>query len=220
MPFVLLLPTVCYNGLAQGFIYGSIPPLIINKSWRYFLFAIFGLVSILSSIVFGKLSDYLGRRLLVFAIGALAHMIILGFLFTLWAPPFDQDRFGMFIVIITCLSMGDAIYTIQIYATMSIFYGQTRPTDAFACMKAFQSACIAIAFIEQVYVPFSVQILILIIVLSFSFIALIYEHYGIISLDTGKTMISMQKQDEKKVENIKEVEIPLTTLNNSHEIIT
>jgi MFS family permease len=220
IPFLLLLPTICYSGLSQGFIYGAIPPLVINKSWKFFLFAIFGFVSTLSSIIFGKLSDYLGRRLLIFGVGALTHIIILGLLLILWMPPFDQNRFDIFVIIIICLSMGDAIYTIEFYAAISIFYGQTRPTDAFACMKAFQAGCTAIAFIEQVYLPFYVQILCLIIVLSLSFIALIYEHYRIISLDTGKTIMSIQKQNQTKVETENEVEIPLATSNNNVEIMT
>jgi MFS family permease len=215
IPFLLLLPTICYSGLSQGFIYGTIPPLIINKSAKFLLFAFYGFISACSSIIFGKLSDYLGRRLLIFAIGALVHMIVFGLLLIVWTPPIDENRFEIFVIIIACLSMGDAIYMTQFYAVLSILYGETRPTDAFACMKAFQAGFTAISFIEQVYVPFSVQILCLIIVLSLSLITLIYEHYAIISLNTGKTIMSMENQNQNKVETEQEAKIPLATLNNS-----
>jgi MFS family permease len=212
IPFLLLIPTMCYSGLSQGFIYSAIPPLITDNSRKFLMFTLFGIINASSSIFFGKLSDYLGRRLLVFTIGTLVHMTIYGLLSIIWKPPLDENRIEIFIIMIICLSMGDAIFTTQLYAILAILYGDTRPAEAFACFRVFQASCTAIVFVGQVYFPFSVHILYLIIVLSLSLITLIYEHYGIASLDTGKMIISIQKPNKNKMETKADVQIPLTTL--------
>jgi MFS family permease len=215
IPFLLLIPTMCYSGSIQGFVSAAIPPLIINKSRKFLIFALYGIVNACSSIVFGKLSDYLGRRLVIFAIGAFVHMIIFGLLLIIWKPPLDENRIEIFVITISCLSIGDSIFITQLYAIIAIFYGETRPAEAFACVRVFQAGCTAIVFVGQVYFSYSVQILCLLILLSLALITLIYEHYRIISLDTGKTIISMQKQNKDKTETEVEVEIPLTTLHNT-----
>ncbi len=206
---------MCYNGLSQGFIYAAVPPLIIDKSQKFLIFALFGFFGACGALFFGKLSDFLGRRLIIFGIGALAHLTIFGLLLILWKPPLDANRIEIFIILAICLSIGDAIFTTQIYAVLGMLYGETRPADAFACYRLFQAGSIAIGFVEQVYLSFSMQVLCLIILLSLSLITLIYEHYGIISLNTGKTIISMQKENKNKMEIEIEPQIPLTTLPNT-----
>ncbi|CAF1559746.1 unnamed protein product, partial [Didymodactylos carnosus] len=55
---LFIMPIICYVGLSWTYIYGSIPPLILNNSLKFFAFVCFGLTSALSSIFFGKLSDH------------------------------------------------------------------------------------------------------------------------------------------------------------------
>ena len=211
IPFLLLIPTMCYLGLSQGFIFATVPPLIVDKSQKFLIFAFFGFVNACSSVIFGKLSDYLGRRLLIFAIGIIAHMTIFGLFLTVWTPPLDANRVDIFIVMAICLGVGDAIFTTQVYSILATFYGATRSAEAVACMKVFQAGCSAIGFVEQVYFPFSLQIICLIITSSLSFITLICEHYCVRSLDTGKMIMNVQNENENDMETEVKVEIPLTT---------
>ncbi|CAF1487367.1 unnamed protein product [Adineta steineri] len=209
IPFLLLIPVMCYLGLSEGFIYGSIPPLIFDKSQKFLIFTIYGIVNAFSSIIFGKLSDKLVRRLIIYAIGGLSYMIIFVLLLTIWKPPLDQNRFEIFVMLVTGLAIGESIFLSQVCSTLAVFYGQTRPTDAFACLRIFQAGCTAIGFFTQPYVSFRIQIFCLIILLTLSLITLIYEHYCVISLDTGKTMISTSEANKTKIEI--ESAIPLTT---------
>ncbi|CAF4209471.1 unnamed protein product [Adineta steineri] len=209
IPFLLLIPVMCYLGLSEGFIYGSIPPLIFDKSQKFLIFTIYGTVNAFSSIIFGKLSDKLVRRLIIYAIGGLSYMIIFVLLLTIWKPPLDQNRFEIFVMLVTGLAIGESIFLSQVCSTLAVFYGQTRPTDAFACLRIFQAGCTAIGFFTQPYVSFRIQIFCLIILLTLSLITLIYEHYCVISLDTGKTMISTSEANKTKIEI--ESAIPLTT---------
>ena len=202
---------MCYNGLSQGFIFASIPPLIIDKSRKFLILALFGVISASSSFIFGKLSDTLGRRLLIFVIGALAHMIIFILLLSVWKPPLDETRIDILFTLVVCLSIGDAIFTTQLCSIVVMFYGKTRPADAFACMKVFQAGSTAIAFIEQVYLSFHQQLLCLIIVLSLTMVTLIYEHYGVASLDTTKVITSMKRENINEMKNESDTEILLIT---------
>ncbi|CAF0944466.1 unnamed protein product [Rotaria sordida] len=212
--FLFLIPTMCYSGLSQGFIAAAVPPLIVDKSWKYLIFGLFGTVSAVSYVFFGKLSDLIGRRLLIFAIGALAHMTIFVLLLLVWKPPLDQNNTEIFLILVIGLSIGDAIFGTLLYSIIGTFYEESRLADAFACLKVFQAGSTAIAFVEDVYVPFSIQVLCLIILLSLAFITLIYEHYGITSLDTGKTRMSIQKENKKETEADIEGQFAYATLSN------
>jgi MFS family permease len=199
-PFLLLIPTMCYGGLAQAFIFAAVPPLIVDRSQKFLMFALYGLVGAASSFVFGKLSDlFPRRRLLIFGFGALAHLIIFALFLFVWQAPFDETRMDVFITMVICLSIGDAIFMTQLYPVIANFYGTTRPSDAFASMKVFQSGFTAIGFVQQVYLAFSTQILILIVILFFSLITLIAKQYLV------KEPISLKKEND-----LAEVEMSLT----------
>ncbi|CAF4693533.1 unnamed protein product [Rotaria sp. Silwood1] len=212
--FILLIPAMCYNGLSQGFIFATIPPLIVDKSRKYLMFALFGTISSFSFIFVGKLSDLIGRRLFIFIIGALAHMIIFGLLLTIWKASLYESRTEIFVMLLTGLSIGDTIFSTLLYSIIASIYGETRPADAFACLRLFQSGSTAIAFVEQVYIRFSTQVLCRIIVLSLTVIILIYEHYCVISFDVGKTNMSIEKKRKKETEADMEAQIALTALTN------
>ena len=182
---------MCYGGLAQGFIHAAVPPLIVNRSQKFLMFALYGLVGAISSFVFGKLSDLFSRRrLLIFGVGALAHLIIFALFLFVWQAPFDETRLDVFITMVTCLSIGDSIFMTQIYPVIAILYGTTRPSDAFASMKVFQSGFTAIGFVQQVYLAFSTQIFILIVVLFVSLITLVAEQYLV------KASVSLEKEND------------------------
>ncbi|CAF4725036.1 unnamed protein product [Rotaria socialis] len=210
--FALLIPTMCYSGLAQGFIYATVPPLIFDKSQKFLVFAILGGVNALNSLFFGKLSDLFPRRVFIFAFGAFAHLIIFGLLLLLWKPPLDQNRIEIFIILIIGLSIGDTIYTTLIYSVMGIFYAETRPADAFACLKIFVAGATAIGFIEQVLLTIPMQILCLILSMLVSIMTLIYEHYFVVSIDTGKSRKPIEQKNKEEVEVEIEEQLLLTTL--------
>src|SRR4051794_39312798 len=57
----MIIATIIYSGVSQGFIFGDFPPMIADKQWKFFVMAAFGLADVLSSILLGKLSDRVGR---------------------------------------------------------------------------------------------------------------------------------------------------------------
>ena len=209
LQFLLLIPVMSYSGLAQGFIFAAVPPLITDNSRKFLIFALFGLVSAISSFAFGKLSDFLGRRLISLVIGALSHAIIFLLLLIQWTPPLDENRIGVFVTLTICLSIGDAIFMTQLYSIIAVLYGKTRPTDAFACMKVFQAGFTALGFVQQIYFRFSTQLITLLALLLLTLVTLFYEHYGVVSLDTGIKAPWKNKEQRNRTEIELESQTPL-----------
>lgn len=186
--------------------------MIVDKSRKFLVFAIFGLTSAASSILFGKLSDSRLSRSNVFLVGALAHAVIYGLLLSVWQPPLSQDRLAIFIVLVIGLGLGDSVLGGQLCSTIAVFYGHTRPADAFACLKVFQAVSTALVYFVQVYLPIRTLVVCLIIALSLAMITLIYEHFQGISLDTGKTMTQIREMEKATTEIEIENTQPLTIL--------
>ena len=216
-PFLFLIPACCYSGLGQGFLYGAVPPLIIDKSFKFLIFALVGAVNMVSSFLFGKLSDRLHRRLIIFGIAIVSHLTILVLLLTIWKTPLDQTRVEIFVVIGVGLSIGDAIFMSQLYPVLAIFYGKTRPTDAFAAFKVFQAGATAVGFVQQIFLPFSAQVTTMIGLALVTFALLVYGNYRIRSLDTDPK-ITTPMVDPKDIEAERrddpDLQIPLTTTTN------
>jgi hypothetical protein len=203
---------MCYSGLAQAFIYAAVPPLIKDKSQKFFVFALFGIVSATSSFVAGKLSDFLRCRLVVFVVAALAHLIIYGLLLLQWTPPFDDQPIEIFVTMTFCLSIGDSIFMTQLYPVISTFYGKTRPADGFACTRVFQAGLTALGFVAQVYLRFSTQLIILIVVLSGAMLVLVYGHRCVASLDGKTTSVTLP------IDTNIDVNIPLSDMSSNEQL--
>lgn len=178
------------------------------------MLALFGGVSTFSSLVFGKLSDLLCCRLIMFVIGALSQLTSFGLLLMIWKPSFVEDRFEIFIIIVIGLSIGDSIFSTLIYSVVGILYGETRPADAFACSRIFLSGCTAIGFVEHIYLTIPIQILFLVITMSCSLVILTYEHHYVVSLDTGKLIMTTEKQNTNGIHVDSEEQIRLTSLSD------
>ena len=215
LPFVLLVPSISYLGLTQGFIYADIPPLITDNSKKFLIFAFYGIVTALCSIVFGRLSDSRIRRLDVFILGAFSHTVIYALLLTKWKPPLDQTRIEIFIIIVSGLAVGDSLFTSQLFSTLAVFYGFTRPADAFASLKIFQSAATALIYVTQAYISLRIRLFGLIVLASLAIVTLIYEHYGVQSLDTGKTNMEAQRSSITLSNTKIDDGLPLNTSTNT-----
>ena len=120
-PFLFLVPTMCFNGLAQGFLGSAVPPMIADKSRKFMVFALLGLCSAINSFIFGKLSDLIGKRLIIFSIGGLAYLSIFSFFLTIWHPPFEDNRWEIITAIILCFLL----------ATLFLLINCTRSSDHF-----------------------------------------------------------------------------------------
>ncbi len=86
----LIIPAIIYSGVSQGLIFGDFPPLIADKQWKFFVMAAFGAADVASSIILGKASDKIGRKLVVL-IGFVVHFT--GYLFWYFYE-FNGDEYG------------------------------------------------------------------------------------------------------------------------------
>ncbi|CAF3833834.1 unnamed protein product [Rotaria sp. Silwood1] len=174
-----------YYGVQQSFLYAGLPPLIKDKTGKYFVFAVANIVNTIRAIAFGKLSDRLCRRLPVCIWSLLLPTALYALLLTIWKPPLDQQNIYIFLALATGVGMSNAILSIELGAILGTFFGQMRPSDAFANFKIFHAGSSALGFLLLNYFSFRVSLLTLISMMIVSLTTLIICHYGFSSIDTG-----------------------------------
>lgn len=100
---LVLIPIMVYSGLSQSYIFGSFPPLIIDKATKFFVLAAIGAVDALASVAMGKLSDRSGR-VIVLVIGFVTSGSAILFLMN-WSV--DQDAVYVFFLVGIVMGISD-----------------------------------------------------------------------------------------------------------------
>lgn len=139
---LILVPIMIYSGLSQTFIFGAFPPLILDRSTKFFVLATVGATDAISSVVMGKLSDKYGR-VLVLLIGFLTAGGAI--LFLLFWHVSQADSYVFFLVGVV-LGVSDGVFNTQIYVILGTWF-EGRTEEAFANFKLFQAGSTAVAFL-------------------------------------------------------------------------
>jgi len=139
---LVLVPIMIYSGLSQTYIFGAFPPLIEDRSTKFFVLATVGATDALSSVVMGKLSDRHGR-VLVLLIGFLTAGSAI--LFLLFWHVSQADSYVFFLVGVV-LGISDGVFNTQIYVILGTWF-DGRAEQAFANFKLFQAGSTAVAFL-------------------------------------------------------------------------
>jgi len=151
---MLLVPMILYNGLEMGFIWGdftkyyAVPAL--GQDNMPFVMCAFGATDALASLLFGRLSDVIGRPIIV-AVGALCQLSILICSLVLTIEPLGDDKepemksWIMLFVGAAVWGIGDAVWNTQIMAILGEWF-RCDKSAAFANYKLWQSLATAVAF--------------------------------------------------------------------------
>eukprot|EP01027_Heterolobosea_sp_BB2_P005155 GEZU01007911.1.p1 GENE.GEZU01007911.1~~GEZU01007911.1.p1 ORF type:complete len:481 (+),score=140.46 GEZU01007911.1:134-1576(+) len=129
--FVLIIALILYSGYSQSYFFGVMTKQM-TKNWLPWVMSAFGATETIGSIVLGKLSDVLGRRL----------ALCLTFLFqaTGIAFSFFIDKYQPYFFFLTACTFGfgDSGVNTQMYALVGYLF-QTQTAPAFAALKFIQS---------------------------------------------------------------------------------
>ncbi|NXN97631.1 UN93A protein, partial [Rhinopomastus cyanomelas] len=141
----LLIPLTMYSGLEQGFLSGDYTKAYVTCALgiRYVGYAMicFAAVNSLSSLLFGKISQYSGRQLL-FALAAVANTACIIALL-LWQP--HPKQLAVFFVFPALWGLADAIWQTQTNGLYGILFEKHKEA-AFANYRLWESLGFVVAF--------------------------------------------------------------------------
>ncbi|KAH3767213.1 transporter, major facilitator subfamily protein [Pelomyxa schiedti] len=197
----LLIPPIFYSGLSEGFVFSdftnSIIATVLGIEWVGYIMALFFASDSISSFVFGKLVDTIGKRIMIVC-GTIAHVVCLLF-FILWLQfePLDGLADGMWPATIwicaALLGLGDAVFFgVLPNSMMGTWFSESREA-AFSNMKLWQSVGFAIGYIWGPYLGLQLKCVLV-------FATLIVAVYSIIVLDRAVCNLN-HKHDNKSLVN-------------------
>ncbi|XP_074044138.1 protein unc-93 homolog A-like [Macrotis lagotis] len=194
----LLIPLTMYSGFEQGFLSGdytkSYVTCALGIQYVGYVMICFSATNSISSMLFGKLSQYTGR-IALFALGAVIHLSCIISLL-LWKP--HPGQMAVFFVFPALWGMADAILQTQTNAIYGVLFVKNKEA-AFANYRLWESLGFVIAFGYSTFLCVSTKLYIVLGVLILSGVT-----YGIVEyLERGKPpeTVAEKKQGQTEVVN-------------------
>ncbi|XP_068926523.1 protein unc-93 homolog A-like [Petaurus breviceps papuanus] len=177
----LLIPLTMYNGFEQGFLSGDYTKSYVTCALGIhlvgFVMICFSAVNSICSLLFGKLSQYTGRKFL-YALGSAIHFTCMIFLL-LWKPNPSQKI--IFFLFAAFWGVGDAIFQTQNNAIYGVLFMKNKEA-AFANYRLWESLGFVIAFGYSTFLCVNIKLYIVLVVLILSMVT-----YGTVEvLEHGK----------------------------------
>jgi len=152
---LMLIPFTLYSGMSQTFIYGNFPALIADNFHKFTALSVFGAVDAVCSVLFGSLSDRVGK-LPVLSIAFVAHGTVYVYFYLLWhsngnVDPLQSDQLQhdwyVFCAVAVFLGVGDAGFNTQLYTLYESLLG--KEAEVFANLKFWQSLAMTWGFVSN-----------------------------------------------------------------------
>ena len=155
---LILIPFTLYSGISQAFEYGNFPAQINDSFHKFAALAVFGGVDAICSLLFGRLSDKIGR-LPILTIAFISHGTVYIY-FYLYSSMIENDASESasdidkiqhdwydFFIVATFLGIGDAGFNTQMYALYGSLLGEK--SEVFANLKFWQSISMTWGFLSS-----------------------------------------------------------------------
>ncbi|XP_053141288.1 protein unc-93 homolog A isoform X1 [Hemicordylus capensis] len=162
----LLIPLTMYSGFEQGFLAGdytkSYVTCALGINFVGYVMICFSAANSLCSMLFGKISQFTGRKVL-FALGAVVHLACIIALL-LWKP--SPKHLPVFFILPAFWGVADAIWQTQTNALYGVLFEKNKEA-AFANYRLWESLGFVIAFgystFLQVYIKLYIVLAVLVI---------------------------------------------------------
>ncbi|XP_031793356.1 protein unc-93 homolog A-like isoform X3 [Sarcophilus harrisii] len=163
----LLIPLTMYSGFEQAFLAGDYTKSYVTCALgiRYvgFVMICSSATNSISSLIFGKLSQYTGR-IALYALGTVTHFTCIISLLV-WRPHPSQEI--LFFLFAALWGIGDAVFQTQNNALYGVLFVNNKEA-AFANYRLWESLGFVIAFGYSTYLCVSIKLYILLGALIFS----------------------------------------------------
>ncbi|KAK9154259.1 hypothetical protein Sjap_001739 [Stephania japonica] len=174
---LLIIPLIAYSGLQQAFVWAEYTKHIvrpaIGESGVGGAMAVYGAFDAVCSLAAGRLTSGLPSITLIVSGGALIQTIVL--LWILLKYSMVSGVLGVVypLVMAAMLGMGDAVFNTQLNALLGLLF-RDDTEGAFAQLKVWQSATIAVVFFVGPFVSLQAMVLVMIGVLVISMAAFLF----------------------------------------------
>ncbi|XP_015277658.1 PREDICTED: protein unc-93 homolog A [Gekko japonicus] len=194
----LLIPLTMYSGFEQGFLAGDYTKSYVTcalgiESVGYVMIC-FSATNSLCSMLFGKISQYTGRKAL-FVLAAIIHLACIITLL-LWKP--SPEYLAVFFIIPALWGVSDAVWQTQTNALYGVLFEKHKEA-AFANYRLWESLGFVIAFGYSTFLQVYIKLYIVLAVLVVAVVL-----YGIVEYLESKTSNTTNKEPIKSPQDLKD----------------
>ena len=168
--FWVLAPFTMYSGLEMAFDSADFPTLITNNTTKFYILGYYGLISVVSSFIIGKISDYINRLYIILLLSIL-HGIAWFSLYFYHDVIYDAQNIMIFILFATLFGIGFAIIATQKLAIIPILI--SNDAEVWQCIGLIESPSAAFIFYIHSYLTFETKVIINCTILFISIIPFI-----------------------------------------------
>jgi len=183
---ILMGLVIVYSGFSQAYFYGRFPT-TFGEKWLFWIMACFGFFDSIGSIIMGKLSDLMGRKLVMM----IATLLGLSAYALAWFS--SPDLPWLFFIIMSLFGLSDSGYNTQLYATMAI-YQPHKIEAAYSYLKLIQAATTAIAFLYSLYLDLHQITIVISTSMVIAIVCFIVSDVFVQSTDAPKSFHNIQDE--------------------------
>lgn len=174
---LLIIPLIAYSGLQQAFVWAEYTKEIVNpvlgEQGVGGAMAIYGVFDAISSLAAGRLTSDLSSITLIVSGGLFIQLVVLLWLLLNYSVTGGLLGTILPLLIGALLGIGDGVLNTQLSALLGILFKHDLE-GAFAQLKLWQSASIAVVFFISTSISFQAMLLIMLVALCISVAGFLY----------------------------------------------
>jgi len=147
---ILMLVLMFFSGFELSYFSGEFP-LLMDPKLIGVVMTVFGAAEVIGGVVFGKLSDIVGRKAMVVT----GLVVYCAALVLSWMGKFHSSEYNYYLWFIAaaCLGLGDSLFNTQLYASLGTLFPEHEMVAAFTIFQLLQNLGSAAGFIISPYLP-------------------------------------------------------------------
>ncbi|XP_048429471.1 UNC93-like protein 3 [Pyrus x bretschneideri] len=173
---LLIIPLMAYSGLQQAFVWAEYTKYIVTPTLGVpgvgGAMAVYGAFDAICSLAAGRLTSGLKSITIIISGGVLLQAII--FLWILLGYSAESGVLGIVypLIMAAVLGVGDGVLNTQLSALLAIFF-KNDTEGAFAQLKVWQSASIAVVFFISSYISLQAMLIVMLAAVAISYAAFV-----------------------------------------------
>ncbi|XP_042478366.1 UNC93-like protein 3 [Macadamia integrifolia] len=168
---LLIVPLIAYSGLQQAFVWAEFTKYVVTPALGVSgiggAMAVYGAFDVASSLAAGRLTSGLPSVTLIVSGGAFIQIIVLLWLLLKYRLTSGVLGFVYPLLMSAMLGIGDGIFNTQLNALLGMLFRHDME-GAFAQLKVWQSASIAVVFFLSPYITLQSMLVLMVAALSLS----------------------------------------------------